>query len=110
MSKRAFQFAFRIGRIVARVFGPQHFTIRREDVDALPRVVTRTLTVALLRNFQKESPFRVLPAALIPIVPSHRDEILRGHLDNFRIGEGGHTAPHNVVSPTPERVPVHLPE
>src|SRR4029079_15228566 len=52
----------------------------------------------------------VIAAALVPVVGGHRHVIVGRHADDVRIGERERTARDAVVSGTPERMPVHLPQ
>src|SRR5205085_2952785 len=84
-----------------------------QAIDALPgraAIVARAAPSSLVRYPAEELALCVLAAPLVPIVAYHRDEMRPRQADDFRIGEGEHTARHAVVSGTTQRIAVHLPE
>lgn len=88
----------------------QEFPRGGEDIHALSGRATLAMARTLIGHFAEKIAFRILAAALIPIVGSHGNKLGLGKSNDIGIGEGEHTAHDAIVSGAAQGMAVHFPK
>ena len=88
----------------------QESTIRRCQIEALCRAVFEIVTRTLAGDLAIKVTFRILLAALIPLINGNRDGFYFEEFYNGWICECRLTVDDTIVSRTAQRMPIHRPD